>query len=665
MKDIHAETRIRGTADRADFLPVSPDDMRSRGWDQCDFIIVTGDAYVDHPSFGAAVISRILEREQFRVGIISQPDWQSTEDFMKLGRPKYAFLVTAGNLDSMVAHYTAAAKPRSDDSYSPGGISGRRPDRSVIVYANRVREAYKETPVLLGGIEASLRRLGHYDYWSDRIRRSILLDAKADMIIYGMAEKSTAEVCSRLRKGIPLQDIQDVPGTVFSVKGNRKYVPEGSSDSYDQTVILPRFELTAERDKKSNRGTSAGKRAYAESVQLQIIHGNPMKPVRLIEPYASGYIVQNPPQKPLSTGEMDAVYELPYTRRAHPDYERLGGVPAAAEIQFSITANRGCCGNCSFCAIHSHQGSIIQSRSIDSIEHEARLLTSMPEFKGYIHDIGGPTANFTAPACRKQLTSGPCTEKQCLFPSQCPSMEDDHLDYLNILRRVRNISGIKKVFIRSGIRYDHLLAAPEKIRNTFMDELCRHHVSGQLRIAPEHVSSSVLDAMGKPDIHTYETFVSQFTKASRKAGLEQYAVPYFISGHPGSSLDEAVELAVYMKHHRIYAEQVQDFYPTPGTVSACMYYTELDPRPGRNFNPVYVPKGREKRLQRALLQFTRKENFKLVREALEKAGRTDLIGSRPECLIQVRISAQRKQKQQSNRRTGNRRRGNIPENKLR
>lgn len=656
LQPIHKKSRAQKNLS-SNFLPISASGMAARGWDQCDIIIISGDAYVDHSSFGTAVISRVLEHAGFRVGIIPQPRWDCTDDFSALGKPRCAFMVSSGNLDSMTAHYTAANKPRSEDQYSPGGKAGFRPDRALITYTSRLKQAYKDTPIILGGIEASLRRLSHYDYWSGKVRRSVLLDAKADLLIYGMAEKAVVQVCRELRKGVPIRDIRDIPGTLFfspelptesqeSQESHRSHETQTSNDAREPNtaaepsiqkhptlIKLPSYEAVSRRDPKSNQGTAEGKRAFAESVQLRLLHNNPMKPETLAEPYCRGYIVQNPPADPLSTEEMDRIYELPFTGKAHPAYDSSGGIPALEEVRFSITSNRGCYGSCSFCAIHYHQGRIIQSRSGDSMEKEARKLSKDPAFKGYIHDVGGPTANFQKPACRKQLGSGPCEETMCLFPERCRAVEDDQMEYLSILRRLRSLPKVKKVFIRSGIRYDHLLAAPKAVRKTFMEELCRHHVSGQLRIAPEHISPRVLETMGKPKVQIYEEFVSLFKEISRKMGKEQYTIPYFISGHPGSTLQDAAELAVYLKHSGTIPEQAQDFYPTPGTVSTCMYYTGLDPRPGRNFTDVYVPRGREKRLQRALLQFNRRENYSLVREALEKAGRTDLIGDCPDCLI--------------------------------
>ena len=601
--------------------------MRARGWEHCDFIIVSGDAYVDHPSFGTALIGRLLESKGYRVGIIAQPDWRTPEDFKSLGRPGLAFLVSAGNLDSMVAHYTSSRKPRSQDAYTPGGVPGRRPDRAVITYTMRIRQAYSGIPVIIGGIEASLRRLSHYDYWSDRIRRSILLDSKADILVYGMAERAVTEIAERLSSGADISTMKDIPGTVAAMQEKQL-----SSDL--KHITLPPYGTVSDRDPQSNRPTAAARKAYAESVQLRMLHENPMHPESVIEEYDTRCVVQNPPAEPLSTGELDALYELPFVRESHPDYAASGGIPALEEVQFSITSNRGCYGSCSFCAITTHQGRVIQNRSHASILNEIRALTAHPAFRGYIHDIGGPTANFQDPACERQLKQGPCPGKLCLHPEVCPAVRDSHAEYIALLKMARAIPGVRKVFIKSGIRYDYLLASADSAtRNRFLDELAAHHVSGQLKVAPEHVSESVLDYMGKPGIAAYERFAALFTASSRKAGKKQYIIPYFISGHPGSTLQDAVELSLYLKAMRFIPDQVQDFYPTPGTVATAMYFTGLDPRPGRNFAPVHVPKGREKQLQRALLHFHKRENWKLVTEALEKAGRGDLIGRGADCLI--------------------------------
>ena len=620
---------------------MSQEEMNQRGWDACDIIIISGDAYVDHPSFGTALIGRLLESKGFRVGIIAQPSWDGVDDFLVLGQPKLACMVTSGNIDSMVAHYTSANKPRGTDSYSPGGKAGLRPDRAVITYAARARQAFKGVPLILGGLEASLRRLSHYDYWSDRIRRSILLDAKADLLIYGMAELPVTTVCERLRDGEEISSIQDVPGTLFAKTLKQA---EGIASSFP-AIRLPDYEAVSEREVHSNTGTPTGKRSYAESIQLRILHENPMKPERLIEGYPTHLVIQNPPAPPLSTAELDAVYELPYTRGWHPSYDREGGVPGLAEVQFSLASSRGCFGGCTFCALTYHQGRIIQARSPESLVREAAGLTKDPGFKGYIHDVGGPTANFRTPACRKQQAAGPCPDRQCLFPEPCPALQDSHGEYLSLLKRIREVSGVKKVFIRSGIRYDYLLeAAAPHIRKQFIAELAEHYTSGQLKVAPEHVSPNVLDAMGKPGIPLFEEFSTLYEKANKASGKRQFIIPYFISSHPGSTLHDAIMLATYLKRHHFIPDQIQDFYPTPGTVATCMYYTGLDPRPGKGFREVYVPKGREKHLQRALLHFHKRENRSLVIEALKAAGREDLIGSSPDCLVAQGPPAGRKRR---------------------
>ena len=590
-----------------EFLPIARSDMDRRGWESCDFILVSGDAYVDHPSFGHAIISRVLEREGFRVGIIPQPDWRTPESFRILGKPRLGFLVTSGNMDSMVNHYTAARKPRSEDAYSPGGAPHRRPDRAAIVYANRAREAFKGVPVILGGIEASLRRLAHYDYWSDSLRRSIILDSKADLLVYGMGERAITEIARRLASGMRAADIRDVPGIVYVSD-----TPPGGD-----AVLLPSHE-----DLKNDRNASA------KSFRIQMENADPRSGKILSESYGSRRVIQNPPAEPLSPEELDSVYELPYMRMWHPSYVSAGGVPAFDEVRFSLVSSRGCFGGCGFCALGFHQGRIVTARSGDSLVREAILLTEDPAFKGYLHDVGGPTANFRIPACKKQERAGACGNRQCLFPEPCAKLEVSHADYLSVLRRLREVPGIKKVFIRSGIRFDYLLLDPDE---TFFRELCEFHISGQLKIAPEHVSSAVLAAMGKADSSVYRRFMERFAEMNRLAGKKQYLVPYFISGHPGSRLKDAIELAEFMRDHRIRPEQVQDFYPTPGTVSTCMYYTEIDPR---TMMEISVPKAAgEKAMQRALLQYTRRENHELVRKALLLAGRGDLIGTGGRCLV--------------------------------
>jgi len=588
------------------FLPCSAEELSRLGWERCDFVLVSGDAYVDHPSFGAAIIGRVLEDAGFRVGILSQPDWKSPESLKVFGRPRLGFLVTAGNLDSMVANYTAAKKPRRDDAYSPGGAGGRRPDRASIVYANLVRRAYKKMPLIVGGVEASLRRLAHYDYWSDTLRRSLLLDAKADILVYGMAELTIIEIARRMDAGTDIKEITDLPGTV--VRTDPDSLPEG-------TLRLPDHD-TLKQDR----------RAFATSFQIQTQNADPFSGHALFEAYGTGGVLQNPPQRPLSQGEFDHFYSLPFAKEPHPSYTEP--VPAVEEVRFSLVSSRGCFGSCSFCALTFHQGRIIQSRSKASLLAEARGLTELPGFKGYIHDVGGPTANFRHPACRKQEDQGSCTHRACLFPEPCPALDADHGEYTELLRSLRRIEGIKKVFIRSGIRFDYLLEAGNE---EFLSELCAHHVSGQLKVAPEHVSARVLKAMGKPKHQVYLEFKKRFEQTNRRLDKKQYLVPYFISSHPGSTLEDAIELALFFKAQRFIPEQVQDFYPTPGTVSTCMYYTGIDPR---TMNEIYVPRSfEEKRMQRALLQFNRRENAGLVRKALLEAGRPDLIGRGGACLV--------------------------------
>ena len=597
---------------RERFLPICRQDIKDRGWDRVDFVYITGDAYVDHPSFGPAVITRLLESRGYRIGIISQPDWKDKDSVTIYGEPRLAFLVSAGNMDSMVNHYSVSKKRRKSDAYTPGGVMGRRPDYATVVYGNLIRQTYKQTPVILGGIEASLRRLAHYDYWSDRLKRSVLLDSGADMISYGMGEHSIVEIAEALDAGIAVSDITYISGTTVKTK---------SLDSVYDAVMLPSFEeLKADR------------LSYARSFYTQYCNTDPFSGKRLVEPYSEHlYVVQNPPAKPLTQMEMDDVYALPFTRCAHPDYEKLGGVPATAEIKFSLINNRGCFGGCSFCALTFHQGRIVQTRSHESLLQEAKEITQDPDFKGYIHDVGGPTANFRHPSCEKQMTKGVCKTKQCLFPTPCKNLNADHKDYVALLRKLRKVPKVKKVFIRSGIRFDYLLADAD---DTFLKELCEYHVSGQLKVAPEHVSDPVLSMMGKPANHVYETFTKKFYAMNQKIGKEQYLVPYLMSSHPGSTLKEAVELAEYCRDLGYMPEQVQDFYPTPSTISTCMYYTGVDPR---TMKPVYVPKNpHEKALQRALIQYRNPENYDLVAEALKKAGRTDLIGFEKNCLIRPR-----------------------------
>lgn len=582
------------------FLPIDKKDMADRGWEQADFVLVTGDAYVDHPSFGTAIISRMLESHGFKVAVLSQPDWKSADDFKRFGKPRLGFLINSGNVDSMVNHYSVFKHRRRRDVYSPGGVSGRRPDRAVIVYSNRAREAYRDVPVIIGGLEASLRRLGHYDYWDDKVRRSILMDSRADILIYGMGEQAVVEIAEALDAGIAAADIGWINGTCVRAK-----------DPYIQPddVILPEFSAI-----------EASKEEYCRSFALQYRSNDPVRGRRLIEKYDGSYVIQNPPQPPLEREELDMLYELPYMRTYHPCYEDEGGVPAIEEVSFSITANRGCFGGCAFCAITYHQGREVRSRSKESIVREAELLKNQKGFKGYIHDIGGPTANFRMPSCEKQKKHGMCQHKDCLYPKPCSQLNVDHSEYIDVLKAVRELDGIKKVFIRSGIRYDYLMADKD---HRFIDELCRYHVSGVLKVAPEHISGRVLRNMRKPSKTVFESFSEKYRAVNRRLGKKQYMIPYFISSHPGSSLEDAVELALYMKKTGFVPDQVQDFYPTPGTLATCMYYTEMDPF---TMEPVYVAKTEEeKRMQRALLHFNKRENRSLVKKALKKAGREDLM----------------------------------------
>ena len=592
----------------AEFLPISKRDMAKRGWSQCDFVYIIGDAYIDHPSFGHAIISRVLESAGYKVGIISQPDWKDPKSIDVLGKPRLGFLVAGGNMDSMVNHYSVTHHRRKTDAFTPGGVMGKRPDYATIVYCNLIRQTYKDVPILIGGIEASLRRLAHYDYWSDKLKRSILLDSQADLLMYGMGERSVVEIADALNSGLNIKDITYIDGTVYRTAGLDDGFP---------TVILPDFETLREN-----------KYSYAESFQTQYRNTDPFTAKRLAEPYGKEFVVQNPPQKPLSTEEMDRVYALPYCRTYHPSYEKLGGVPAIEEVRFSLVSNRGCFGGCSFCALTFHQGRIIQTRSHESILAEAEIMIRDPKFKGYIHDVGGPTANFRFPACEKQLTKGVCSGKQCLYPQPCKNLRADHKDYLALLRKLRALPGVKKVFIRSGIRFDYLLADKN---DTFFKELIRYHVSGQLKVAPEHVSDAVLHRMGKPRNTVYQRFAEKYQALNMQNHLKQFLVPYLMSSHPGSTLKEAVELAEYVRDMGYMPEQVQDFYPTPSTISTVMYYTGLDPR---TMEPVYTPtRPREKAMQRALIQYRDPKNYKLVHEALIAAHREDLIGHGPRCLI--------------------------------
>ena len=593
----------------SDFLPISKKDMKSRGWEQCDFVYIIGDAYVDHPSFGHAIISRVLEHAGYKVGIIAQPDWKDPQSINKLGEPRLGFLVMGGNMDSMVNHYSVSKKRRKSDAFTPGGVMGKRPDYAVTVYCNLIRRTYPKKPILIGGIEASLRRLAHYDYWSDKLKRSVLLDSQADLLLYGMGERSIVEAADALNSGMDVRDITWIDGTVFSCKEVDESVPK---------IILPAYEALCGSKKK-----------YAESFYLQYQNTDPFTAKRLVEPYGDNlFVVQNPPQKPLTQQEMDRVYGLPYTRNYHPSYEKAGGIPAIAEVKFSLISNRGCFGACSFCALTFHQGRIIQTRSHQSLLAEAQKMVWDPDFKGYIHDVGGPTANFRQPACQKQLSMGACQHRQCLFPTPCKNMVADHSDYLSLLRQLRQLPNVKKVFIRSGIRFDYLLADKN---DAFFKEMVKHHVSGQLKVAPEHVSDTVLDLMGKPRNAVYERFLAKYHRLNEQQGLKQFVVPYLMSSHPGSTLKEAVALAEYLRDLGYMPEQVQDFYPTPSTISTVMYYTGLDPR---TMKPVYVPTNpHEKAMQRALIQYRNPKNYALVHEALTKAGRTDLIGYDRKCLI--------------------------------
>ena len=600
------------------FLPVSRKEMKERGWDQVDFVYISGDAYVDHPSFGHAIITRLLESRGYRVGIIAQPDWKTPDSVTVFGEPRLGFLVSAGNMDSMVNHYSVSKKRRKTDAYTPGGVMGKRPDYACVVYGNLIRQTYKKTPVILGGIEASLRRMAHYDYWSDKLKRSILLDSGADILSYGMGEHSIIEIAEALDAGIPVEEITYINGTVVKAK---------NLDSVYDAEILPSFE-----ELKADRLT------YARSFYTQYLNTDAFNGKRLVEPYSDYlYVVQNPPALPLTEIEMDDIYSLPYMRTYHPSYEALGGVPAISEIRFSLISNRGCFGGCSFCALTFHQGRIIQTRSHQSLLDEARQITKEKDFKGYIHDVGAPPPISRHLPFKKHLKSGACKNRQCLFPAPCKNLNADHSDYVRLLKELRAIPKVKKVFIRSGIRFDYLLKEEDR---TFLRELCEYHVSGQLKVAPEHVAAPVLSLMGKPEHKVYEQFTEEFYKMNKKIGKEQYLVPYLMSSHPGSTLKEAVELAEYCRDLGYMPEQVQDFYPTPSTLSTCMYYTGVDPR---TMKPVYVPKSpHEKAMQRALIQYRNPELYDLVSEALHKAGRTDLIGFGPKCLIRPRKFADQK-----------------------
>ena len=617
-----------------DFLPVTREDMRKRGWEQVDFVYVSGDAYVDHPSFGAAIIGRLLESRGYKVGMIPQPDWRKKESIQVFGRPRLGFLVTAGNMDSMVNHYTVSKKHRQKDAYSPGGQMGLRPDRAVVVYSNLIRQSYKDSPVILGGIEASLRRMAHYDYWENKVKHSILIDSGADLISYGMGEHSILEIAEALESGIPIEEITYIAGTVYKTKDlSRAYEP----------IILPSFEEVKEN-----------KSLYADSFAIQYKNTDPFTAKAMAESYGNrGYVIQNPPAMPLSTQEMDDVYDLPFIGEYHPMYKNKGGIPALEEIKFSLTSNRGCFGGCNFCALTFHQGRILQTRSHDSIIREAVKMTKAPDFKGYIHDVGGPTADFRHPSCDKQLTKGVCQNRQCLFPTPCKNLRADHKDYVLLLRKLRDIPGVKKVFVRSGVRFDYVLADPDK---TFLRELVKYHVSGQLRVAPEHVSDQVLHYMGKPSHDVYLRFLEEFDKADKQAQKDQYAIPYFMSSHPGCTMKEAVKLAEYVRDLGYTPEQVQDFYPTPSTLSTCMYYTGIHPLTREK---VYVPRNpHEKAIQRALMQYKNPANRELVLEGLKIAGRMDLVGFGPKCLIRPENRNRKKEQfhEKSKKKKNNRKR---------
>lgn len=594
------------------FLPICKQDMIDRGWDTLDFIIVTGDAYVDHHSFGTAIISRVLENAGYKIGIIAQPNWKNTDDFMKLGRPRLGFLVNGGNMDSMVNHYSVSKKQRDKDMYSPGGKMGLRPDRTTIVYCNRIREAYKNIPIAIGGIEASLRRFAHYDYWSDKVRKSILIDSGADLLVYGMSEKQIVEVANALNDGFDPKYIRHINGTC--------YISDTLEEIYDDYVLIPSYKEVCDDKIK-----------YNEAFKVQYDEQDPFRGKAIVQKHGDKYVVQNKPEKPLNREELDAVYALPYQKTYHPIYEKDGGIPAIEEVKFGIVSSRGCFGSCSFCAITFHQGRAVQSRSQDSIIDEAKWISSLPDFKGYIHDVGGPTANFRQEACKKQITKGACKNRQCLHPDPCKNLTVDHSEYLQLLRRLRKLPNIKKVFVRSGIRYDYVMADKD---NKFFRELIEHHVSGQLKVAPEHISEEVLEYMQKPAGNTYDRFRQKFFDINEQLGKKQYLIPYLMSSHPGSTLNSAIELAEYLRDTKYQPEQVQDFYPTPGTLSTAMFYTGKDPLTGKD---VYIPKSKkEKAMQRALLQYKAPRNYDLVYEALVEAGREDLIGHNPRCLIKPR-----------------------------
>lgn len=598
---------------RMGFLPVTAEEMRLKGWEEPDFVYVTGDAYVDHPSFGLSIISRILEKAGYRVCMLPQPEYHDKTDFMRFGRPRIGFLVSAGVVDSMVNNYTAAKKKRNDDVYSPGGKGGKRPDRATAVYCNRIREAYGNIFIGIGGVEASLRRFAHYDYWDNRVRNSMLVDSCADILMFGMGEKTILEVAKFAEESHDYASCR-IPGTCVM----SREIPEDA-------LVIPSCEEV-----------STDKKAYCEAFMAEYNNQDPIRGKRLAQKHGARYLIQNKPVMPLTTEELDEVYGLNYVRAWHPMYNKDGGVPALNEVEFSITSERGCFGSCNFCALTFHQGRIVTSRSEKSIIEEGKLLTKSKNFKGYIHDVGGPTANFRHPACAKQLKAGTCEARQCLFPKSCPNVQADESDYIEILRKLRALPGVKKVFVRSGIRYDYMLLDK---KNNLLDELVQHHISGQLKVAPEHISPKVLSYMGKPGKEVFEEFCSRYDAANKKHGLKQFIVPYFMSSHPGCNLDDAIELALYMKRTHLHPEQVQDFYPTPGTLSTCMFYTEIDPRTGKR---VYVAKNPEdKAMQRALMQYNMPQNYNMVVKALEKAGRRDLIGRGDHCLVSERIESSR------------------------
>ena len=611
LRSVLPKIKLRRLSDQVQemncFLPMNQQDMRERGWDELDFIFVSGDAYVDHPSFGPAIICRLLEKHGYRVGIIAQPNWRTLDDFKRLGRPRLAFLVSSGNMDSLLNKFTAAKRTRSEDAYSPGGRAGCRPERAVIVYTEQLRAAWHDVPIIIGGIEASLRRMAHYDYWSDSVRRSVLADSHADLLVYGMGEKAILEIAADLHQGVAVANIQDVRGTCYRVP-NFDYI-------YDY-LKLPSFDEVL-----------ANKKTFAEAFKLEYLEQDPLRGRRLAQQNGGSCIVQNPPALPLSEEEMDEIYDLPYQRTWHPVYDAAGGVPAIEEVQFSLVSHRGCFGGCNFCAIISHQGRIIQRRSHASLLREAKLLTGMPGFKGYIHDVGGPTANFRRTSCDAQLERGTCRGKPCLSPVPCTHLIADHSDYIALLRKLRQVPGVKKVFVRSGIRFDYLLLADDN----FLEELCRYHISGQLKIAPEHISEQVTRLMGKSGRAAYVEFAGRFRRMNEKLGMKQYLVPYFMSSHPGSTLKEAIELAEFIRDIHYRPEQVQDFIPTPGTLSTCMYYSGINPLTGEKVYTAKTP--HEKRRQRALLQYWEPKNREIVREALTLAHRKDLIGYSRECLV--------------------------------